>query len=560
MQNENRDDRRSSFRLILFFLILSGLLFYLGHWGQPLAHPYFDQIGIRDAGTLFSHYASTPEPLKNLIGRTMLHVEGPLQFVLINVYAYIIGDLAPLNPGIVQIPNTIFAVLAAIVAYLLGARLVSPRLGYCCALTFALGPWLGESLRQPWYFNTVSCFLHFSIFYCFLRLLDDPDDRVFSFLAPASLSAYLLTGMDWPSFLFSLGLFLVTCGRLRAIVKNPYNALVLITVVAQVSWPVALYVTGRERFLPGTILLYPFLRYSDLADNPDVWSRIWLNVILPWGPQLLFAVAGLALYGIRMRRELSSRQRHRALFDSMCVWFVGAGYALFRSSTSATYLYVAAVPAALLAGLALARLRVRWVVCVGLLMAVCQVWLTVGQHFRDENEGRRVLAAAAFLIEHRPDLLAEGRTAFLPRNSASNVGQYARGKNQRIVMPQEFPVELHKHAIGSDEKTLREFVDGYQARGSILADWVILDSELFSPDLQAAGFYARLRDDPAISWIARFKDRSGELFIGEVREGRQGSPLDKAPLLDTWALSDTYEARYDRIDFLKNNVQFVDHY
>jgi len=560
MQHGYTDGPLHSLRPILFFLILAGLLFYLGHWGQPLAHPYFDQVGIRDAGTLFSHYASTPEPLKTLVGRTMLHIEGPLQFVLINAYAYAIGDMVPLNPGIVQIPNTVFALLAAIVAYLLGARLVSPRLGYCCALAFALGPWLGEALRQPWYFNTLSCFLHFSIFYCFLRIHDDPQDRLFRFLAPAILSAYLLTGMDWPSFLFSLGLFLVTCGRLRAIARNPYNLLVLITVLVQISWPVALYVTGRERLLSGTILLYPFLRYGDLAANPDVWSRIWLNVILPWGPQLLFAVGGLALYGIRMRSELSSRQGHRALFDSMCIWFVGAGYALFRSSTSATYLYVAAVPAALLAGLALARLRVRWVVCLGLIMAICQVWLTVGQHFRDENDGRRVLAAAAFLIQHRPDLLAETKTSFLPRNGASNVGQYARGKNRRIVMPQEFPVELQKHAIGSDETTLREFVDAYQAHGRILADWVILDSELFSPELRAAGFYARLRDDPAISWIARFRDRGGELYIGEVREGRQGVPLAKAPLMDTWALSDLYEAMYDRIGFLKNNVQYIDHY
>lgn len=560
MQKTHMTDRSARAQVLFFFLGLAGLLFFLGHYGQPLAHPYFDQIGIRDAGTLFSTYAASPEPFKNLVGRTMLHIEGPLQFLLINAYAYAIGNVLPLNPGIVQIPNTILALLAAFVAYLLGCRLGSQRLGYCCALTFALGPWLGETLRQPWYFNTLSCFLHFSILYCFLKLCDDGDSRRFRFLAPACLAAYLFTGMDWPSFLFTLGLFLVTSGYFKRILRNPCNLLVLGAVIVQVAWPVALYLTGRERVLPGTILLYPFLRYGDLAGNPDVWSRIWVNVIVPWGPQLLFAIAGLVAYAIYWRREVSSRSQDRALLDSVCVWFLGAAYALFRSSTSGTYLYVAAAPAALLGGIALCRWKPRWIACAAVLMAVCQVWLTVGQHFTDEDEGRRVLAAATFLIEQRPDLLAKDKTALLPRNKASNVGQYARGKNRRIIMPQEFPVELRKHAIGSDEKTLKQFVDEFNSQGRIHADWLVLDSELFSPDLQAAGFYTRLKDDPAVAWIARFRDASGELFVGEVREKGRGLPAAKAPLLDTRSLSDKYEAKYDRIDFLKQNVQYVDHY
>ncbi len=553
------NDLPHSIGLWAFFAFLGAFLFFLGYCGQPLVHPYFDQIGIRDAGTLFHYYASCAEPVKTLIGRAMLHIEGPLQFLLINAYCYSVGELLPLNPSIMQIPNVVFALLSAVMAYLLGTRLLSPRLGYCCALTFAFGPWLGETLRQPWYFNTLSCLLHFSVFYSFLRLSEIPESRLFRICAAGGLAAYVFTGMDWPSFLFSLGVFLVLCGRLRAILKNPYNVLVLAAVAIQVAWPVALFLTGRGAYLNGTILLYPFLRYGDLASNPDFWSRIWVNVISAWGPQLIFAVIGLVVYVTRMRKECVADRTHRALLDSMCVWFVGAGYALFKSSTSATYLYVAAMPAALLGGLALSRLRNRYVVCAALIMAGCQLWLTIGQQFQDEHNGRRVLAAAAFLIEQRPDLLAEQKVAFLPRNVASDVGQYARGKNRRVIMPQEFPIELQKHAIGSDEKTLRKFVDTYNARGHILADWLILDTELFSEELRAAGFYARLRDDPAIRWIARFKDTGGELFVGEVLHG-QGSPATDAPLMDTPRLSDTYEAKYDRIGFLKHNVQYVDHY
>jgi hypothetical protein len=560
--NARRYDIGGPYRFILtcvFFLMLWVLLFCLGQWRQPLVHPYFDQVGIRDAGTLFSFYASGTDPLKTLIGRAILHIEGPLQFLLLNAYCYTVGRFLPLNPATLQLPNTVFAFLAAVLAYLLGTKLVSRRLGFCGALAFAFNPWLGETMRQPWYFNTLSCLLHFWIFYCFVSLSEDVKSRFYRIAAPAGLAAYLFTGIDWPSFLFSLALFLATCGRLRILLRNPYNLLVAASAIVQVGWPVALVVTGRGRYLNGTMLLYPFLRYEDLAWTWDFWSRIWGEVISGWGPQFVLAASSIVLYAVRWRGLLFPDRIRRAFFDSMCVWLVGAGYALFRSCTSATYLYVAAVPTAMLAGLVLVRLRNIYLLSAAIVMVVCQVCITSDQFVTDKEAGRRVLAAAAFLIEQRPDLLSETKTAFLPRNVAADVGQYARGKNMRVVMPQEFPVERRKLAIGSDEKTLLEFVDAYSKTGRISADWLILDTELFSKDLRAAGFYARLRDDPTVRWIARFMDPGGELFLGVVDEGG-GSPLHFAPHMDTWRLSDKYEAKYDRIDFLKHNVRHVDHY
>ena len=222
--------------------------------------------------------------------------------------------------------------------------MVSRRFGYCCAIAFAMSPWLGEAVRQPWFFNTLSCFLHFSTLYSFLSLCEDPGSLRYRLAAPAGLAAYLFVGLDWPSFLFSLGLFLVACGRLRAILKNPYNFLVLAAAAVQVAWPAALFLTGRKDYLGGTLLLYPFLRYGELSSNLGLWSDIWKDVIVGWGPQLAFAAVGLAAYVIRLRRTLFTDRLRRALFDSMCVWFVGASYALFRSCTSATYLYVVATP------------------------------------------------------------------------------------------------------------------------------------------------------------------------------------------------------------------------
>jgi hypothetical protein len=552
-------EQRNVILTFAFFFVLWWLLLFLGQWRQPVAQPYFDQIGIRDAGTLFSYYASRPEPLKTLIGKAMLHIEGPLQFVFLNAYCNSIGYLLPLDPSVLQFPNTVFAFLSAILAYMLGTKLGSRRLGYCFALAFAFSPWLGETMRQPWQFNTMSCLLHFSIFYCFVSLCMDTESRFFRLAAPATLAVYLFTGLDWPSFLFSLGLFLIACGRLKVMLKNPYNLLVLAAVVVQVAWPVALVVTGRSDYLNGAMLLYPFLRYNDLASNLNLWDGIWDPVIRGWGPQLILAAAGLVLYVVRWRSKLFPDRMHRALFDSMAVWFVGAGYALFRSCSSGTYLYVAAVPTALLAGLLLVRLRNLHLVFVATVMVVCQVYVTSDQFLIHKDDGRRILAAAAFLIEQRPDLLAKEKIAFMPRNVCADVGQYARGKNRRIVMPQEFPIELRKHSIGSDEKTLLDFVKAYNDYGQIGADWLVLDSELFSKDLKSAGFYSRLRDDPNVRWIARFRDPGGELFIGVVTRGR-GSAAGIAPFMDTKRLSAEYEAKYDRISFLKHNVQYVDHY
>lgn len=548
-----------SLRRLLFFAFLLALFLFLALWAQPLVHPYFDQVGIRDAGTTLSSIVTGPRPIATFIDRAMLHVEGPLQFTLLNGYIHAVGDFLPLSPAVVAFPNALLALGAVVFAYLLGRKTHSEELGYWCALAFSLGPWLGESLRQPWYFNSLSCFLQFSVLYSFVSLARDPESRRYRVAAPAFLAAYLSTGMDWPSFLFSLGLFMLLSGRLRVFLRNPYNVLPLAVVAAHVAWPIVLYSTGREGFLPVTMLLYPFLRYTDLTQNPDFWGRVWNNVVVGWGPLVLFAPAGIVIYFAYVRRMMPDRVV-RALFDASSVWFIGGHYALIKSSTSATYLYVVAVPTALLASLAFVRLRLSHGIAIAAILLSVQVYVTATRHFSEDiNAGRRVLAAATFLLEQRPDLLAREKTAFLPRNMAANVGQYARGQNKRIVMPQEFPVERHKHAIGSDETVLLAFVDAYNRDGLISADWVVLDSELFSGDLQASGFYGRIAKDSKIRWIACFRDSGGEMFIGEVTPG-QGSPMEEAPKLDTDMLSRMYRDRYDRISHLKKNVEYVDHY
>jgi hypothetical protein len=114
------------------------------------------------------------------------------------------------------------------------------------------------------------------------------------------------------------------------------------------------------------------------------------------------------------------------------------------------------------------------------------------------------------------------------------------------------------HSVGSKEDLLREFVTAYTQRGEIRADWLILSSELLSDGNRGAGFYRRLKVDPAIHWVATFEDDRGRaLWVGEVRRGAR--VLQPPQTYHVNALAELYERKYDRISFLKRNVRFVFH-
>jgi hypothetical protein len=549
---------------VMKYAFFTGLFIYLwllGALGQSAVHDYFDEIGIRDAATTFSYFMSQPDPWSAFFRAAFLHMEGPLQFMLLNAWAYVVGDLLPLSPATMQFPNTLFTFVASIFAYLIGVRLYSARFGYLYALIFVLSPWWGETIRVPWVFNTVSTLLHFSIFYYLVSFLLHPERRFYRAAAPACLALYLLTALDWPSFLFALALFTIISGRIGAVLRNPYNVLPLLVALIQIAWPIWLFLSGQRHVAHTTVLLYPFVRYSELATNPDFLERVVWNVLLGGGLHLVLACAGIALYVLRERSSLSAFRIQRSMIDMLVIWFLIALSGLVSSSTSATYLYVAALPVTVMAALSLSKLSKPVIGALCAIMLVFQVYLTFSKDFTPHDDGdRRVLAAAYFLLEQRPDLLQDNKTAFLPRNIAAAVGQYARGQNKRIVMPKDFPTDRRKHAIGSPEPILHTFVDAYEKKKELMADWLILDTELFSKDIRSRDFYRRIQNDPNVRWIARFPDPNrGELYIGEVQKGK-GARAENAPALDTRTLSNSYINKYDHINFLKRNVQYIDHF
>ena len=188
-------------------------------------------------------------------------------------------------------------------------------------------------------------------------------------------------------------------------------------------------------------------------------------------------------------------------------------------------------------------------------------YVTAGNFQFKKDDKRRILAAACFLIEQRPDLLAPDKIPFAsggnPQGEGGNAGavtSYMRGRSKSLVIPYEFPATrfgtLHPARFDN-------FVSAYRSEGKILADWIILGSEALSEDNPARDFFGGFMNDPNVRWVARFREENDEeIYIGEVVQGG-GAPASEAPLMDVKSLSDRYEAKYDRMSFLKNNVEYT---
>ena len=348
------------------------------------------------------------------------------------------------------------------------------------------------------------------------------------------------------------------------VLRNHYNVIPAIVILCMIIWAVILTVKFGDYGLRCSRLVYPFCRLGAESGKFTI-ERLWAYTLLPWGPQLLLAFAGLVMYALHYRKQFAPGRVSRSLIDSMCVWLVLAAPPLIIASGSPQYVYVLAMPSAVLAAFILSNLRIRYGFVFVFIVLVAQFYLLTDGNFRFKtDEKRRILAAACFLIEQRPDLLTSDKVPFAsgcnPERADSDAGavtSYMRGPSKSVVMPNDFPVT---RIAPSDRELFDAFVTAYRNEGKILADWIILGSEALSDKNPARDFFQRFLSDPNVRWIARFRDENGEeIYIGEVVQGA-GIPADKAPLMDVKSLSDRYEAKYDRMSFLKNNMEYAYHH
>jgi hypothetical protein len=166
------------------------------------------------------------------------------------------------------------------------------------------------------------------------------------------------------------------------------------------------------------------------------------------------------------------------------------------------------------------------------------------------------LAAACFLVEQRPDLVGENKTlaavdgmSWNEARTAAAVLQYAR--------PGKKPLLIHTDLPWGTSRT-EDNLGGLPALRTLTksADAVVMETPAGKGNKLANEFWQTFSKDPHISWIAKFAEKGGEIYIGEVVKDA-GIPMADAPSLDVKALSDRYLVKYDRISFLKNNVQNV---
>ena len=156
--------------------------------------------------------------------------------------------------------------------------------------------------------------------------------------------------------------------------------------------------------------------------------------------------------------------------------------------------------------------------------------------------------------------LVPGKIAVCFRREPARGGRQCRSGDIVYERPQQelrdaIRVSGHTSWHICNPTPFNAFVNAYNDEGKIQADWIILGSEALSDKNPAREFFRRFLNDPNVRWIARFREGNGEeIYIGEVSKGT-GVPADKAPLMDVKTLSDRYEAKYDRLSFLKHNME-----
>jgi len=423
---------------------------------------------------------------------------------------------------------------------------------------------------------------------------------------------YMTTGLDWPLFVPVLFVYFISNKKLRDVLRNRWNMIPLAVVCVHLSYVIRLFVSdllngtgqyGLDRWKV-LFLSYPFTKIIwkfgavNLAGGGNFFE-IGGYLLRSYGIAFLIAIltAVLCIY-----RRIKQRQINSELYSNFvllnALWLVVALYPFLRSgSDHASYAFTLAVPVMFLASTAAVKWRISLVIVFLAVMAFAQ-WFVFFNGFANAKAGnlfymddyrmryqndddRRVLAAACFLIENRADLLSKEKTALMPYIQESYIGNpgfvdhYARGLYARLKpwahepFQGKMPEQIHYHLKAKD------FV--YGDDGLRYFDWIILGKEMVSLNdwIDAGGpesrknagnirsvtpsmeYYRKFVSDGRVNWLGRFRDSRGrELWLGEVRIDSVGRniALKSAPIFDVDKLATIYEKKYDRVSYLKKDL------
>lgn len=393
-----------------------------------------------------------------------------------------------------------------------------------------------------------------------------PEEKFYRIAAPGSLAVYIMTGMDWPCFVPSLLLFLFLSFSRSGRSPKPYlkgNTFNLVPILSGSVFVILSILMTLKHGISGfdwSRLGHP-LGVFVMNFKTNNFATIVEKTLLPWGPQMLLACSGLFLYVLVIRKRLRLESTEIAFLDSVCVWLVVASVATIASSGDATYLYVLALPSAILSGLAISRLSNAYAILALVILGLFQVYVVTEKTFSLQvDKKQRVLAAACFLNERRPDLLSEDVRPFVSGPDAVSVISYMRARTRSTVVPMSLTGNSESDPHGANSFDFGALRKLSSQSGEIGRPWFIIDTETLSKKNQSRDFWLGMLEHSDVCWLARFKDEGeSEILIGEFRKDG-GVPVSEAPFLNVDSLSATYLRKYDRINFLGNNVEFIYHY
>ena len=589
--------RRGWLALVVGFVLLLFYFRLVNSFGLTTVHVDTADLGFRDEA-MFLSYSNFGDStgvqdifhkLRLLFDYAMVTIHGPLQFLSFNIYVALIGNAFPLNPTTFVYLRAIIAALCGVYAYLFGKQADSPKFGYILAATCIFSPWFGIAVRFSAIYSLLIVLLHWATLYYYTNFIRNP--RAFSsrFMAPLALALYLMTGLDWPFFIPLLMFYLSLNRRLRMALYNRYNVFPMIIFLSQLAFAVRLYFTGEYGFDRWKVLpiTYPFMKILLKFGNVNIPGTIWeiLSYLLRSygiGWFLALLLAGTCIYkALRSRRLRSPDWRVNFLLCNAC-WVVILSYPFVKSSTDhLTYAFAMAVPIAYLTAVIMTKSKSAFVIGACLMLMVVWQWsvflnrfpktlYTFSQNdYKTFADDRRVLAAAVFLIERRPDLLAPGKVALLPRVTVAYPGNpgfvndYARGGYTRIR-----PWLLEPFNNGMPEQIFY-FVKpaGWKFGEDELSyvDWVLLSDELISEKFVAdqivRDYYSKVFKHRSISWLGCFRDVAGRAFyLGEMKKTERlerHTAFEDQPVYQVEEFARVYEEKqYDYLDYLKQDLAY----
>lgn len=527
------------------------------------------------------------------------HSNGALQFILWNLYlSGVVRDFFPIIPKVTAFGmQFIPACLAVVYAWLLGQRLESRRFAYIFAAAFILSPVMRPIARWDTIYTLLMVLTHLMVFYHWTAFVQDPERPFNRLMAPLSLGIYLTTGMDWPSTCFFLAFYLLLCKKLKSALSNLYMIIPAVIFGIQIMFFLSLYLVDANR-------TYGFQRWKGLlviaafkklfVDDAFIAASKMTPAILGnflhrgygigWFVAFVVALVVVFLAAKKVLAEPAATLETRRSFQIvMSCWLLLLSFPVLKTALYWGYTVISfslLFPVAFLASLAVAR-ETRLAVWDWAKTAVflgCMVIPLGANSFFDSDiklmdafkEDHRLYAVADYMISARPDLLTSDKRALLP-NIDGDVNPFNPDFLRFMTAGRYEYINPTLHAVIRDNMpewifTFPQSNGGEKDSALQHINWLILSTEGVTPIpdddrwSRNAKFYENLLHDPRVDWIGRFVNVNGakgkEMWLGEVRLDNVGKnrDVDHAPALEVEPLARMYHEKYNRVSFLKRNI------